>query len=185
MYLLHVKIPHNFLSDKNPCVSFGPWYNTEISEWAGKARKSNNDQPLTFPAGWDAFLAQPLDNNICCLRFAFRAWTVPPLPKWSIVGVENTAWPLTKIHTLGCLSVNIPTRISYNPGKSAPIVEASLDHLNTAGLALVHSMFHGTSSPGCETPAEGGPASVPDFQIHRAHKELNIKRCKRKKKKRE
>ena len=32
-------------------------------------------------------------------------------------------------------------------------------------------MFHGTSSPGCVTPWDGGPAKHPDFQIHRAHRD--------------
>lgn len=64
---------HNFLNDKKPCVSFGPWYKTEISECAGSAKKSISVQPLTFPAGCDGFLTHPLDNMTWCLRFCFRA----------------------------------------------------------------------------------------------------------------
>lgn len=62
-YIYVINEDHNFRRERKPCVSFGPWYNTEISECAGRARKSIRVHPLTFPAGWDAFRAQPLDNK--------------------------------------------------------------------------------------------------------------------------
>ena len=63
IYIYVINEDHNFRRERKPCVSFGPWYNTEISECAGRARKSIRVHPLTFPAGWDAFRAQPLDNK--------------------------------------------------------------------------------------------------------------------------
>lgn len=51
-------------SSKNPCVSRGPWYSTDTSDWGGNARNSINVQPLTFPAGCDVMRVTPLDKVI-------------------------------------------------------------------------------------------------------------------------
>ena len=51
-------------SSKKPCVSRGPWYSTDTSDWGGKARNSIRVHPLTFPAGWDVMRVTPLDNVI-------------------------------------------------------------------------------------------------------------------------